>query len=98
MYIFAPHLKTNKMTREQMMMIRKEYVIQASQDIEPYLCHVAVDVGIRKEFEEYLVNNLDDTMINDWCDDKNNARWDSKDTQSRLDWLDKHIELLTPQI
>lgn len=80
------------MTQDKMILIKKEYVIRYEKHI--YLCRVAKCVGLTEEFQEYLVNNLDDTMFNSVYKDKDSARWYSYDVQGRLDWLDKHIEIL----
>ena len=59
-----------------------------------YLCTAANKLGIQKEFQEYLLNNLDGTTINTESFSKDAARWRGKDKQSRVNWLDKHIKLL----
>ncbi len=60
-----------------------------------YLCNVADDLGIRKEFQDYLLSNLDNTMTESrWDSDLNPPLWSDGDLNSRLNWLDKHIKLL----
>lgn len=94
MYIFAPHLKQNNMIQEKMIHLKEEYQLQYSLEDRVYLCHVAECLDIDEEFQEYLMNNLDDTMINSKYKDKDEARWFVDDIVSRLAWLDKHITLL----
>ena len=79
------------MIQEKMIAIKEEYMKNGGFT---YLCHIAEELGIEEEFQEYLVNNLDDTMINSDYDDKDEARWFNRDITSRLNWLNKHIEIL----
>ncbi len=74
----------------------KELSLNYTKHTFVFLCQVAEDLGIEKEFQEYLLNNLDDTMINeDNSTDSFLARWYYDDLESRLNWLDKHIKLLS---
>jgi hypothetical protein len=73
-----------------MIHIKEEY-LKGEQN---YLCHIASCLGVQDEFQEYLNNNLDDTMINLEYKDRNEARWYSEDVQGRINWLNKHIEIL----
>jgi DNA phosphorothioation-dependent restriction protein DptG len=82
------------MNKEQMIKLKEEYEKQLSEDCKPFLCHLAYGLGIIEEFQDYLLNNLDNTMINAFRSEKYDARWFIADTQGRLNWLDKHIELL----
>ena len=82
------------MTKEKMIKLKEEYQLQCSQDNRVYLCHVAEYVDIEDEFKEYLMENLDDTMINSTYEDVHEARWFTDDVDSRLAWMDKHITLL----
>ena len=82
------------MIQEKMIHIKEEYKRQFVAGGLPYLCHVADDLGLGYEFREYLVNNIDDTMLLQHCKDKSNVRWFGDDIESRIVWLDKHIEIL----
>lgn len=90
------------MIQEKMIHIKEEYLQDKMIAIKEecrkcrlgYLCDVSERLGIRDEFQEYLVNNLDDTMINSDSNDKNEARWFLQDMKGRLNWLNKHIVLL----
>ncbi len=58
-----------------------------------YLCNIAEDLEIEGS-KEYLLNNLDNTMISSWRW-YNPPRWACQDLESRINWLDKHIKLLS---
>ena len=66
-----------------------------NQCVDVYLCCVADELGII-DFQEYLLNNLDDTMIQEEESIFDNPpRWKDGDLESRINWLDKHIKLLS---
>ena len=79
------------MIQEKMIHIKEEYMKNGGFT---YLCHIAEELGVEEEFQEYLVNNLDDTMINQAYGSKGEARWFYRDITPRLNWLNKHIEIL----
>ena len=82
------------MIQEKMTRIKEEYERQFMAGSLPYLCHVASDLGLWNVFSEYLVNNIDDTMLLQHCKRKSNARWVEGDIEGRIVWLNKHIEIL----
>ncbi len=78
-------------TSKQLRTIKHEYILNSRM---PYLCSVAGSLNIEKEFKEYLQNNPDDTMLKYSRGDAELPQWRSKDKQSRINWLDKHIKIL----
>ena len=76
------------MTSKQLEDIKDEYL--KCKDGHNYLCSVAYGLGLSDIFVEYLMGNLDDTMTT-LDHEKYLARWKTKDRDSRIKWLDKHI-------
>ena len=68
----------------------KEYHVS---EYMKFLCNSAEDLGLLDEFRSYLMSNLDNTMKSKRkCPSA--VRWDFDDQESRVNWLDKHIEIL----
>ena len=61
-----------------------------------YLCYIALELNIEHKFQDYLMRNLDDTMSYLGLD-KHMARWSLDNQESRINWLDNHIEILQIQ-
>ena len=60
-----------------------------------FLCNVALELNMADRFQEYLFDNLDNTMLGvDEQELKDVVCWDPDDIESRIKWLDKHIKLL----
>ena len=81
------------MRAKDLILIKKEYLKEYNYQ-ESYLCTVAESVGLREEFVEYLMENLEGTTMSRDSENIRRARWSSEDGEGRIAWLDKHIERL----
>ena len=80
-------------TSKELKNIKKKYISSCFEDV--YLCFVARNLNIKYKFKAYLMDNLDETMIHkEFLDDDSLSRWKVKDSDSRIKWLDKHINKL----
>ncbi len=81
-------------TSEELILIKEKYLKEENNYAGNYLCNVAKDLGLKFKFQDYLLDNLEGTWLNIGNPDPKYPRWRGKDTVPRLNWLDKHIELL----
>ncbi len=80
-------------TSEELILIKQEYLKEHNYG-QNFLCNVAEVLGLRFEFIDYLMDNLEGTTLSIGNPNSSSARWNSEDARSRLNWLDKHIKLL----
>ena len=61
-----------------------------------FLCNVALELNMIDRFQEYLFDNLDNTMMRVDEQDLQGIKpcWGTNEIKNRLNWLNKHINKL----